>query len=301
MVTFSVARYSRTLVPGLLYVIAICGASHASAEMQGFCYIQETSMSDPYNGDGKPTYFTAIISATDSDHFMPGLFSQYIQKKYSPKYISPAYCTYLNNGNLEERIAYVKQHGGAAVMTGWTPDKHSALMAGLARNPPPPPVAAAQKAPPHPLAAQTAYEKALAAQRPQNVAQARLGAAAKKLASAPLPNHASTVPARSTGSAGTSTQNYQFCSSTGNPYHGTAQAHFYVTQIFPATAASPHPEGAFGVYLRNQHPQESNYASCTRPGPLSRVKSNHGTTIDNYRKSFPNRAVVELSWSPGPH
>jgi len=86
-------------------------------------------MSDPYNGDGKPTYFTAIISATDSDHFMPGLFSQYIQKKYSPKYISPAYCTYLNNGNLEERIAYVKQHGGAAVMTGWTPDKHSALMA----------------------------------------------------------------------------------------------------------------------------------------------------------------------------
>lgn len=255
-------------------------------------------MSDPYNGNGKPTYFTAIISAPDRDHFMSGLFLQYVRKKYSPEYNSPPYCVYRVNGNLEERIAHVKQHGGTAVMTGWTPDKHGALMAELAKNPPPPPpAAAAQKSPARPRAALTAYEKALAAQRPQNVTRTQLAGAAVATKPAP-PHHAATIPVTSPASASTSAENFQYCSSTGNPYRGTAQAHFYVTQIFPATAARPHPEGAFGIYLRSQHPQESNYASCTRPGPLSTVEKTRRVNIDNYRKSFPNRAVVELSWNP---
>lgn len=256
-------------------------------------------MSDPYNGNGKPTYFTGIISAPDKDHFMEGLFLQYIHKKYSPKYNSPPYCVYLVNGNLEERIAYVKQHGGTAVMTGWTPDKHSALMAELAKNPaPPPPAAAAQKTPPPPMPALTAYERALAAQRPQNVAQTQLAATATKPAPASNPNHAATIPATSPASDRTSAENYQFCSSTGNPYRGKAPSHFYVTQIFPTTAAHPHPEGAFGIYLHQQHPQESNYASCTRPARRSAVESTRRMNIDTYRKSFPTRTVVELNWNP---
>lgn len=129
MPSVDIAKFLRLNVSGLLSLVAICGAPRASAQSQGFCYIQETSASDPYNGNGKPTYFTAIITAADKDQFMRGLFTQCVEKKYSPKYVSPPYCVYLVGGNLQQQIASVKQHGGTAVMTDWTPAKHQALMA----------------------------------------------------------------------------------------------------------------------------------------------------------------------------
>jgi hypothetical protein len=147
---------------------------------------------------------------------------------------------------------------------------------------------------------QSAYEQAMAAQRPKSVTQEQLAAAAKKPAPAPYPNRASaTNPApTSQPSVGNTKELYQYCSSTGSPYRGTAQSHFYVTQVFPVSTANPRPEGAFGVYLGKQHPEEGNYASCTQPDSFSSLENARRTNIEYNRKNFPERAVVELNWKP---
>ena len=110
---------------------------------------------------------------------------------------------------------------------------------------------------------------------------------AKKVAPAPAPAHSAVAPEAET---------YAFCYSTGRPYHGTTQAHYYVTSIF--TASTPHSDGPFSLYLRKQHPGENNQAQCVSPGPLSTVENSRRVYIENERKSFPDRDVVELNWKP---
>lgn len=199
MPTVCVARYLTKCVFGLFALVVFCGAPCASA--QAYCYVGETSANDPYNSDGKPVYFALMPAAYDQDHRAASgsLFVIYVEKKYSVQRHGPSYCA---GAGMQERIAYLKAHGSTIVMTDWAPDKHEALMAELAKNPPPPPPAAtpgAKKTPP-PSAAQTGYERAMAAERPGSVTQEQLAARAKT--PAPYPNRASTTPNSTAPSAG---------------------------------------------------------------------------------------------------
>ncbi len=111
--------------------------------------------------------------------------------------------------------------------------------------------------------------------------------AKKNITPAPSPAHTATALAAET---------YAFCYSTGSPYRGMARSHYYVTDIF--AAPNTHADGPFGIYLRKQHPTEDNHAQCTLPGPMSTVENTRRTYIENERKSFPDRDIVELNWKP---
>jgi hypothetical protein len=287
----------------MCFLFVICGVPRALAQRQFFCWVAETPQSNPYAEEGHPAYFTALINAQDKDQLARGLFAQYVVKKYSVAHHGPPYCTQFTHcpqgcqfsasasTNLEDRIAWVKQHGGTATMTEWTPDKHEALMAEAAKNHAPPAIPA-KKTPPPPLAAQDAYEKAMKAQRPQSVTDAQLAAAAKT--PQPMhPNETSTVPATTAAAA-----KYQFCYTTGSPLHGSGQSHYYVTKVFPVTAPDPHRGNAFEAYLRAQFRQDSIVgSSCSTPGPVNAEESTRRSYMENQSK-IPNRAIVELNWKP---
>lgn len=295
MASVWIARYLTKCVACLFALVALCGAPHASA--QAYCYVGETSSTDPYNSDGRPVYFTVMPATYDQDHRAAsgGLFIRYVEKKYSVQHHGPSYCA---GAGMQERIAYFKAHGSTVVMTDWAPGKHEALMAELAKNPPPPPptAAPAAKKNPPPSEGQTAYEKALAAERPRSVTQEQLAAGTKT--PAPSPNRASAIPASTAPSAGTTAEKYSFCYSTGSPLRGPGQSHYYVTQLFPTSAADPRRGSAFGAYLHGQHPQESISSSwCSTPQARSTEESARRSYIENQRK-IPNRAIVELTWKP---
>lgn len=299
-------RCVRNYVWLICFLFVICGASRALAQRQFFCWVAETPQSNPYAEEGHPAYFTALINAQDKDQLARGLFAQYVEKKYSVGHHGPPYCTQLTQcpqgcqftpsatTNLQDRIGWVKQHGGSAIMTEWTPDKHEALMAEAEKNhAPPPPAIAAKKTPPPPLAAQDAYEKAMKAQRPQSVTDAQLAAATKTPAAA-HPDDASAMRATTPAAAA----KYQFCYTTGNPLHGSGQSHYYITQVFPVTAPDPHRGNAFEAYLRGQFRQDSiGGSSCSTPGPVNAEESARRSYIQSQSK-MPNRAVLELNWKP---
>jgi len=292
MPMFSVPKSPKRGTFGLLFLLAICGVPRASAQSQFFCWVIQSSQSDPYAVAGQPAYFTALIDVPDKDHLARGLFAQYVEKKYSVRHHGYPYCTQLVGSNLQDEIERIKQQGGTAVMTDWTPGKHEALMADAAKNhAPPPPAPAAKRTPPPPLAAQTAYEKAMAAQRPHSVSQAQLAAAKAGAGITPATGQAS-------GLSASTSEKYVFCESTGSPYRGTAQSHYYVTQVFAASAGHSHPQDAFKAYLHGAHPQEDiSSSSCSTPGPRSAVESTRRSFMENERK-MPNRAIVELAWQP---
>jgi hypothetical protein len=208
-------------------------------------------------------------------------FGEFITKNYGPAY-SPSCVRYPDDPATAEANRQIKL------------DKYRKMNAH--RHPPlrvvevdwTPPVAPAKPA-------QSTYEQALAAQRPRSVSQEQLAAAAKTPAPAPHPNPSNSVPAPTP--VASTDEKYTFCYSTGSPYQGTAQAHYYVTKVFPA-AANAHPDGDFGRYLQQQHPQESNHAKCVPPGPLSTAERSRSTFIEGQHKSFPSRAIVELAWKP---
>jgi hypothetical protein len=141
---------------------------------------------------------------------------------------------------------------------------------------------------------QMSYEQALAARRPRTVTQEQLAAAAKTV-TPPAHRNRPSEPAPTTATP--TVDKYTFCYSTGSPYRGTAQSHYYVTGVFPASA-NAHFDGDFGSYLQQQHPQESHHAKCVPPGPMSTAGRTRSSFIEGQRKSFPNRAIVELPWKP---
>lgn len=296
MTTFSFAKCLRLGVCGLLFLVAIFFAPRASAQLRSFCWVGETSASDPYNSDGRPVYFTAM-AATTKDGIQRGLFVQYVEKKYGVVRHGAAYCTGgtdLDNvvpREMEEDIARAKAHGSTVVMTGWTPDKHEALMAELAKNPPPAAAAPPAKNPPPPSTAQSAHEKAMQPERPQSATQPQVTASAKP----PEPAKPATTATLPTSTAG---EKYIFCYSTGSPYRGPGQSHYYVTQVFPAPSTSSHPYDAFTAYLKGQHRQEDiSGTTCSTPGRKDAEESTRQGYIKNQQK-FPNRAIVEMSWQP---
>lgn len=296
MTTFGFAKCVRLGVCGLLFLVAIFFTPCASAQLRSYCWVGETSASNPYNSDGKPVYFTAMV-ATTRDGIRGGLFVQYVEKKYGVERHGAAYCTGgtdLNNvvpRKMEEEIARAKSQGSTVVMTGWTPDKHEALMAELAKNPPPAAATAPAKNPPPPSTAESAYEKAMQAERPQSANQPQATASAK----APGTAKPATTAAPPTSTAG---ERYIFCYSTGSPPRGPGQSHYYVTQVFPAPATSSHPYDAFTAYLKGQHRQEAiSGTTCSTPGRKDAEESTRQGYIKNQQK-FPNRAIVEMNWQP---
>lgn len=277
---FSVAKYLRRGVSGAVFLVAIFFVPRASAQLRSFCWVGETSGTDPYNSDGRPVYFTAMV-ATAKDGMRRGLFVQYVEKKYGVQRHGAAYCTGGTDTDnvvpreMEDSIARAKTHGSTVVMTGWTPDKHAALMAELAKNPPPAAGAPAAKntPPPPPLS------------QPQPAAPAKPAGSAK-------PATTTTWPASAPG------EKYIFCYSTGSPYRGPGQSHYYVTQVFSAPAGTSHPYDAFTAYLKERHYQENiSGTTCSTPGRRDAEESTRRSYIGNQRK-FPNRVIVELNWQP---
>lgn len=275
-------------------------AAPAPGPLRSYCYMGETSASDPYNSVGRRVFFTAV-APVDQDGMRRDLFRKYVERKYGV--LHDGYPTCVGGydaqnfipGHQERTAASIKAQGSTVIMTEWTPANHEALMAEAEKNPAPRPAetAAKKKAPPPP-AAQSAYEKALAAQRPQSVSPAQLAAARQ---AAPANQAASAAPSAATGGA-TAAERYIFCYSTGSPYRGTAQSHYYVTQVFPAPAANSHPYDKFAAYLKAQHGQENiSSTTCSTPQPRNTEESTRQSYIAGQRQ-FPNRAVVELNWTP---
>ena len=127
-----------------------------------------------------------------------------------------------------------------------------------------------------------AYQKALAAQRPNGVAApgspASSGAAGATQAAAPTPAKAATTP--------------MFCYATGSPSSSSAgtQAHTYVTKIFPGSATAQ-PGTAFQTFLRNAHRDESIGAgTCSTAPDADTLQGTREEYIANQRK-MANRTI----------
>ena len=287
----------KTLTFTLIFAAATLVSSVAAAGESPFSpgyYICETM-------EGDTSYFSDIFLGPGDASAVGKGFREMLAAKYG--YTGRVNCPRANNSPdvlklLQEQhapyAAQRAQQGRKIVETGWTYGGAPSLSIA---TPPPKAAGSAPKS-----NAQSAYEQALAAQRPRSVSQAQLAAAAKTPASER--RRASTIPrtpgTSSRSSEGTAAGKYTFCSSTGNTRRGTAQSHYYITGIFPVTTASAHPDGEFGRYLRAQHPQENNSASCVPPGPMSTVEHTRRMNIENNRKSFPDRAIVEMPWKPTP-
>jgi hypothetical protein len=251
---------------------------------------------------GDTSYFSDIFLAPGKDaDAVSQAFSQMLATKYGytgrvscPLAFKTAEALKQLQNQHKPYAAQRAQQGRKIVETGWTykgaPSLSTAEPPASTEAPP----AAVSNTPKS--AAPSAYEQALAAQRPRSVSQAQLAAAANT--PAPNPNRPSTTPIAAAPSAGTTGEKYTFCYSTGSPYRGTAQSHYYITQPFPAPPAGSHPQDALQAYLRGQHRQESITGStCSTPAPMSVTESTRRSNIENQR-SIPNRAIVQLAWKP---
>lgn len=297
--------FIRTLLTSLA-MIACSGAALAQGQFSPGYYICESM-------GGDTSYFSDIFLGPGDMAVVTEAFKQMLAAKYgyTNRVTCPlAFKTAATLKQMQDQhkpyTAQRAQQGRKIVETGWTYGGAPSLSAGSPHTEPangntaelPP----AYGGVPSALTpdAQSAYERAVEAQRPRSVSQAQLASAAK--IPAPDPNHASTTQTTrvmpSPPSNGTTAWEYTFCSSTGSPYRGTAPSHYYITGIFPVTTANAHPEGAFGRYLRTQHPQEQHNTNCVPPGPIGTVENSRRMNMENNRKSFPDRTIVELPWKP---
>jgi hypothetical protein len=262
-------------------------ANAAAAQVLGFCTARTPGGATFVPGEA--VYFSSIFGFPDTrSNYGRFEFGEYLRKKSSiAQWSAPSCTTALDrdrgqmNAELERQVALFKTQGLSVVMTDWTRDTHAALMAELAKNPPPTASAPAPKPPP-PSPAQDAFERALEAQRPRSNTPPAAAAGAGAAAAAG-------------GSA--AAQRFTFCSATGTPYRGTAQPHYYVTQIFPASSSSENQlANTFQRYLVQQHPQEGIGHSECPTGPRNTVETNRSTQITGARNNY-KQPVVELNWT----
>ena len=164
-------------------------AAPQAAASHEFCSVNFPAM--PNYNKAQPTYYTAIFPIPDQDATYGALFAEYIAKKYSIQQYSGGACSHSNGSvsvlekAMETQIGNAKEFGATNIMrTEWTPDKHQALMAELAKNPPAKPAstAPATTPSPSPSPATDAQQKAIAAQKPAS--NGASSAAAKPAASA---------------------------------------------------------------------------------------------------------------------
>jgi hypothetical protein len=244
---------------------------------RAFCSVNYPAM--PYYNKAQPTYYTAIFPFREEVNY-GALFAEYVRKKYSIQQFSGGSCTH-SNGSLsgletamETQIGKAKEFGAASVVrTDWTFEKHEALMAELAKNPP------AQKAP--------AAQKSATNAAPAATAAASPGRAAAK--SAPPPPAAQPAPQ---GPA-----KYSYCYAYGTPAgrSGNVKQNFYITQPFQVESRIRLNED-FESFLGSAHAGETISASCLSPGPLETAQANRQQALTNRRKQPAQFAVVEVDW-----
>jgi len=155
------------------------------------------------------------------------------------------------------------------VETGWMPGKTPKPTAA--------PEATGPKPAPPPLAAQTAYEKALEAQRPK-----------------------SNTPAPASPTAADDGKTYSFCSAVGHPPHRPSEAArstYYLSAVFPAKPGEQ-PGAAFEKVLQRAHPEENvRGTTCTAPQARSVTESARETEI-GARKGNPYITTLQVDWKP---
>jgi hypothetical protein len=166
---------------------------------------------------------------------------------------------------LERELLHKRFPQLTLVETGWTP--------GMTPKSAPSSAPAAPAGPASP----SAYEKALAAQRP----------ASAQAPTAPLPPD---VPGR----------NYTWCWVLGHPPHLPAEAArsvFYVSGLLEADGTAT-PTAAFEDALRTAHPQEQiRGATCTAPQPMSVASKARDTEVAARRNSS-YMTVLQVDWKP---
>lgn len=271
-----------------------CGAPRATADDAGhgfeYCYTNYPGATGYVANQA--TYFTKEFGFFNGSAYGE-LFAQYVEKKYSLRSAGPAGCSYGGSqagieNSLKQRVAQLKAAGTTVVETEWTKDSHEALMAELRKNPPPPPppVQAAPHSPAPPSAAQTAYEKAMEAQRPHSVTQAQLDAAKAGNSAAGGANSANAEPA----------QKYAYCVTIGSPKgNGSGRSSYYYTALFLASPTL-HPQRPFLLMLQEAHSQENiGGVSCMSAQPMDMMQK---AMANDEKGKRANYNVVETNWKP---
>lgn len=237
--------------------------------------------------ENQATYFTAIYPFARGG-VSPGFFTEYVEKKYSLRSAGPAGCSYGSSQagvetSFKQRLAQLRSSGQTVIETDWTDEKHAALMADVKNNPPPTPVAPSKPQTAPPSDAQTAYEKAMAAQRPA-------------LNTAPGSAAASSVPAAAP--AGVESEKYSFCYVVGSqagPSAGASRPNYYVTGVFESSG-TVQPQRAFSQMVRANHPREALGGTvCSTPQPMNATEIARTNRLNKEKAQY---NVVELNWKP---
>ncbi|HKV47156.1 MAG TPA: hypothetical protein VJN69_03630 [Candidatus Acidoferrales bacterium] len=209
-------------------------------------------------------------------------FLAYIQKQYG-YHSSSAYPVECQGGAGEGDLAGARDllHSRFPqlkfIETGWKPG-----MSATADKP-----SAAKPATPPPSAAQTAYEKALAAQQPAASSASQVDAAGFPISGSPAATN-------------TNGQKYSYCYTIGNLPHApsaAARSNYYVSPVFAAGSASA-AASAFQKMLEAANPQvKIQAATCTAPQSMAATQTLRNNEIAA-RKNNPYITTVEVNWKP---
>lgn len=209
-------------------------------------------------------------------------FLAYIQKQYG-YHSSSSYPVYCQGGAGEGDLAGARDllHSRFAqvkfVETGWKPGMLATADKSSEAKPATPPSSAAQ----------TAYERAMAAQRPATSSASRVDAAGVPISG----NSAATD---------TSGQKYSYCYTIGSLPHAPSEAarsNYYVSPVFAAGPASA-PAPTFQKMLQAAHPQvQIQTATCSKPQSLAATQTSRNNEIAA-RKNNPYITTVEVNWKP---
>ena len=213
----------------------------------------------------------ASVRARDE---LKAAFLTYIKKQYGYHSSSayPAYCDgAAAAADLAPRreVLHSRFHQMTFVETSWKPGMSSTVDKSAA---------AAKPATPPPSAAQTAYEKALEAQRPKGT----------------------TPPSQSSVAEDTSGKTYSYCSTIGSLPHAPsapARSNYYVSAVFAAGLASQ-AAPAFQKMLQTANPQvQIQTPTCTTPQPMAATQTHRNNEIAA-RRNNPYISTVEVNWKP---
>jgi hypothetical protein len=209
------------------------------------------------------TYFTDVF-AVKGDFGVGGPFPEYVEKKYSLRSAGPAGCSHSWNQSaveaaLQKMLAQARAGGHIAIETGWTNDRHQALMAGLPKNPAP---------------------------------------AASAVAAAKSETTVSTVPKSPQPVDDADGETYSFCYCVGSmagPAAAASRPHYYVTAIF-ASSPALQPQGAFSKMLRAAHPRENLGGTvCSTPQSMRVTQIARTNQVNKAQAQY---SIVEVPWKP---
>lgn len=209
-------------------------------------------------------------------------FLAYIQKQHG-YHSSSAYPVYCQGGASTGYLAGARDQLHSRfpqlkfIETAWKPGMSATLDKSSAAKPATPP----------PVPAQTAYEKALAAERPA-------GSSASPLDAAGVPTSGNSAATNTNG------QKYSYCYTIGDLPHASsapARSNYYVSPIFAAGPTSP-PAAGFQKMLQAANPRVGiQTATCTTPQPIAATQTSRKNEIAA-RQNNPYVTTVEVNWKP---